>query len=310
MRGFVGVTDQDWYEFLQAHPEQTEVNFWRPKDKSRFSAISPGEYFFFKLKAAAHNLVVGGGVLVGWELVPLSAAWEFYGPGNGAATLEEMRRLIGRHALLRPHDDPEIGCILLKDVSFFEEGGIAGPPPEWSRNLVQGRTYELDDPRYGSYFDILIAQLAGHVIEIDWNDPSWRHQGPMFTERLQRVRLGQRGFQTTVFNAYHRRCAITGAKIWPALQAAHIRPVAEGGEHRIDNGLLLRSDVHTMFDRGYLAVDPSYRLLVSPRLRDEFGNGDQFYAKAGQVIALPDRKPDRPHREFLQWHFDTVYKAS
>jgi putative restriction endonuclease len=101
----------------------------------------------------------------------------------------------------------------------------------------------------------------------------------MFTERLQRVRLGQRGFQTAVFNAYHRRCAITGAKIWPALQAAHIRPVAEGGEHR-------------------------------PRLRDEFGNGDQFYAKAGQVIALPDRKPDRPHREFLQWHFDTVYKAS
>ena len=65
-----------------------------------------------------------------------------------------------------------------------------------------------------------------------------------------------------------------------------------------------------MFDWGYLGVDPSYQLLVSPRLRDEFGNGEHFYAKAGHVIALPDRKPDRPHREFLEWHLNTVFKAS
>ena len=94
------------------------------------------------------------------------------------------------------------------------------------------------------------------------------------------------------------------------LQAAHIRPVTAGGENRIDNGLLLRSDVHTMFDKGYLAVDPSYRLRVSPRLRDEFGNGEQFYAQVGHVIALPDRKVDRPHRDFLEWHNDVIFKAS
>ena len=311
MRGYVGVTDQDWYEFLHSHPEQTEVNFWRPKDKNRFGAISPGEYFFFKLKAAADNLVVGGGVYVGWELVPLSAAWEFYGPGNGAPTLDALRALIGGLAELGPGEDPEIGCILLKDVIFFDDEGVAGPPPEFARNVVQGRGYELDDPRYGGYFDILTAQMVGHVIEIDYDDPSWQHHGPMFSEpRLGRQRLGQRGFQTRVFNAYNRRCAITGTKIWPALQAAHIRPVARGGEHRLDNGLLLRSDVHTMFDRGYLAVDPSYRLQVSPRLRDEFGNGEQFYSRVGQAIALPDRKPDRPQREFLEWHLEEVFKAS
>ncbi|MEV4473927.1 HNH endonuclease signature motif containing protein [Nonomuraea sp. NPDC049504] len=59
-----------------------------------------------------------------------------------------------------------------------------------------------------------------------------------------------------VLHAYERRCAISGDRIRPVLQAAHIRPVAVGGEHRLDNGLLLRSDVHTLFDRGYLAVDP------------------------------------------------------
>jgi putative restriction endonuclease len=65
-----------------------------------------------------------------------------------------------------------------------------------------------------------------------------------------------------------------------------------------------------MFDWGYLGVDPSYRLRVSPRLRDEFGNGEQFYSRAGEVIALPDRKANRPYREFLEWHLDTVFRAS
>jgi putative restriction endonuclease len=44
--------------------------------------------------------------------------------------------------------------------------------------------------------------------------------------------------------------------------------------------------------------------------RGEFGNGDLFYAKFGELIDLPDRKIDRPQREFLQWHIDTVFKAS
>jgi predicted restriction endonuclease len=75
-------------------------------------------------------------------------------------------------------------------------------------------------------------------------------------------------------------------------------------------GLLLRSDVHTLFDRGYLAVDPRYRLLVSPRLRVDFRNGGQFYAKAGQVIELPEPRADRPNGDFLEWHVDEVFKAS
>ena len=55
------------------------------------------------------------------------------------------------------------------------------------------------------------------------------------------------------------------------------------------------------------AVDPQHRLLVSPRLRADFSNGDQFYAKAGQVIELPERRADRPGREFLEWHLDEVF---
>ena len=58
---------------------------------------------------------------------------------------------------------------------------------------------------------------------------------------------------------------------------------------------------------GYLAVDTRHRLLVSPRLRQEFGNGQQFYARAGQVISLPHRRIDRPAQQALEWHLDEIF---
>jgi putative restriction endonuclease len=311
VRGYVGVTDFEWYEFLSDRRELTEVNFWRPRDQKRFKAIHPGELFFFKLRARNGSRVVGGGIFADWELLPLSAAWDVYEEGNGAATLPELRRLIGGHAELGPRDDPEIGCILLRDVRFFDPTDTAGPPPEWGSGIMQGKAYDIDDPRYAGYFDILAARVLGSPVDLDLTSPEWHRAGPMFSDpRLRRERLGQGGFRAAVFNAYNRRCAITGAKVWPVLEAAHIVPVTRSGEHRIDNGLLLRSDVHTMFDRGFLGVDPRYRLRVSPLLRAVYGNGDKYYAQEGQVIALPERKGQRPNPDFLQWHLDEIFQAS
>lgn len=67
---------------------------------------------------------------------------------------------------------------------------------------------------------------------------------------LIRPRLGQGSFRVLVTETYERRCAVTGEKVLPVLEAAHIHPVAADGVHRIDNGLLLRSDLHTLFDKG------------------------------------------------------------
>ena len=120
----------------------------------------------------------------------------------------------------------------------------------------------------------------------------------------------QLAFKALVHGAYRDQCSITGHKIRPTLQAAHILPVGKGGEHRLDNGLLLRSDVHTMFDRGYLGVDPEFKLRVSRRVRDEFGNGDEFYEREGSMIALPERLIERPNSEFLTWHMDSVFLSA
>jgi putative restriction endonuclease len=308
VQAYVGVTDRGWYQFLAARPGLTEVNFWRPGGRHAFRALEPGEPFFFK-SHYPHNKIVGGGFYSGFVPMRVSDAWELLGPGNGAASYEEMRTQIARYRPIAPGEDPEIGCVLLRDPRFFPEDAAAAPPPGFAPSIMQGKRYDLAEHAVAPYFGDLLQLLLGARPELDLGEP-WHRPGPVFGDpRLAPYRLGQQAFKAVVLDAYRRECAITGTHIPPVLQAAHVRPVAEGGEHRLDNGLLLRSDVHTMFDRGYLGVDPRYRLVVSPRLREEFGNGEQFYAKAGTVIELPARPADRPHREFLEWHLDEVFKG-
>ena len=311
MRAYVGVTDSDWYRFLAARAGLQEVNFWQPSGGREFHVLAPGEPFFFKTHYP-HNRVVGGGFFSDSARLRVSEAWELFGEANGVADVAEMRARIGhyRREPIGIGEDPVIGCLFVRDVRFFPEDTTAAPPPDFARNIVQGKSYNLAEKVIAPYFGELLHLLLGIAVELDFSEP-WHRPGPVFGDpRLAPYRLGQTSFKAVVLDAYHRRCAISGTHITPVLQAAHIRPVTAGGEHRLGNGLLLRSDVHTLFDRGYVGVDPSYRLRVSPRLRQDFGNGDQFYARAGQVIDMPERRADRPQREFLEWHLDEVFKAS
>ncbi|MFC4529322.1 HNH endonuclease [Sphaerisporangium dianthi] len=311
MKAYVGVTDGEWYRFLAARPALAEVNFWRPSGAREFRVLSPGEPFFFK-SHHPHNRVIGGGFYSGFAQLRVSEAWEFFGQANGAADVDEMRRRIGKYRSrpIAPGEDPVIGCVFVRDTRFFPLDDAAGPPPDFAPNIVQGKGYDLAVHPRADYFHDLLLRLLGAPVEIDLSQP-WHRDGPVYGDpRLAPRRLGQRSFQAVVLGAYNRRCAVTGEKIRPVLQAAHIRPLSAGGQHRLDNGLLLRSDVHTLFDRGYLAVDPDYRLQVSPRLREEFGNGEEFYKRAGQSITVPEHRRDRPGREGLEWHLSEVFLSS
>jgi len=300
VRAFVGVTDSSWYHFLRARPDLNEVNFWRPSGQG-FGALSSGEPFIFKTHRPNDRLV-GGGFLSGSTKLRLSEAWDFFGEANGVHSLEAMRAVIGgyRTRALEPLEDPDIGCILLRDVFFVDEADSVAPPPDFAANIVSGKSYDFAP---GSYLERVLESLLVH------SQAPMLLPGPVFgNPRLVAPRLGQQAFKAVVLTAYQRRCAITGAKIQPTLQAAHIRPVSREGQNRVDNGLLLRSDIHTLFDRGYLGVDPQRRLRVSPRLRSDFGNGEEFYSREREPLAvMPARSVDRPSAEFLEWQMDSVF---
>jgi putative restriction endonuclease len=117
-----------------------------------------------------------------------------------------------------------------------------------------------------------------------------------------RPRLGQRSFRVAVLDSYGRRCAITNEKTLPVLEAAHIRDYHERPVHSIDNGILLRADVHKLFDSGYVTVTPDYQFEVSRRIKEEFENGRDYYALHGSSIRLPQDAAHRPAVESLIWH--------
>jgi predicted restriction endonuclease len=94
-------------------------------------------------------------------------------------------------------------------------------------------------------------------------------------------RLGQGSFRLIVTDSYDRRCAFTNSPVLHVLEAAHIRPYSAGGTHAPSNGILLRQDLHTLLDRGYMTVTPGHRIEVSSRIKEEFHNGKEYYALHG-----------------------------
>jgi putative restriction endonuclease len=308
VKGYIGITDGEWAAFLAAQGA-TEVNFWLPSSEVGFRALKPGEPFLFK-SHHRDNRIIGGGYFEHYAVLRVSEAWSFLGIGNGAEDHSTIVERVSKYRRKHPEPDPYIGCVILNDVVFFNPSAAPPGPRSMAKSIVRGKVYDLpaeEDPEVQRAFELLFAASAGvSPAELPPMD-----LGPTYGDpRMVAQRLGQGGFRAAILDAYQARCAITGHKIRPTLQAAHIRPVATGGAHRVDNGLLLRSDVHTLFDRGYLTVDKDYQLRVSPRLREEFGNGEEFYSQDHERVLLPSSHSQRPKAEFLEWHGDEVFLAA
>lgn len=301
----VAVTDSDWFEMLRKRPDLPEVNFWAPSGKL-FHALQPGELFLFKLHAP-RNFIVGGGVFAYANQLPCSLAWQAFGHSNGAESLRDMRERIAKYRKVDAADrgqDFPVGCRILTQPFFLAERDWIPVPESWSPNIVALKRYNTDEPDGARLWDSMYACLQRSAAsEVQEVQP--RYGAPQLIPR----RLGQGAFRVLVTDIYGRRCAITQEKTLPALEAAHIRPYAEGGAHAASNGLLLRRDLHSLFDGGYVTVTPDYRFEVSRRIREEFDNGKHYYALQGQAIELPKRRDDRPDRDALRWHNENCFKG-
>jgi len=308
MRFFVAVTDADWFKFLSSSGPHDEVNFWQPSARRQFRALDPGELFLFKLHFPL-NFIVGGGIFLSYRSLPVGLAWDAYSTKNGASSEKQMRERITyyRKAYGGVSSDYDIGCIMLQAPFFFPEDYWIRAS-EWSSNIVQGKSYDTAAPHALG----LLQQVRDHIqysaaMPVGVGEPveSARFGSPYVVT----PRLGQSSFRVMVTDAYTRRCAFTGSPVLHVLSAAHIRPFSDDGPHAVRNGLLLRQDVHTLFDRGYLTITPEHRVVVSPSIKEEFDNGREYYAAHGKRIALPGDENDWPAKEFLQWHNEHVYRG-
>jgi len=118
---------------------------------------------------------------------------------------------------------------------------------------------------------------------------------PRLQEFARRVRAGQRWFRENLMNLYGAKCAITGWGPPEVLESAHILWHSESGLNDNGNGLLVRSDLHTLFDTGLLRIDPS-RLVV---VLDPALEGTPYWEMDGAPLR-PRVDGSQPRLEYLE----------
>lgn len=311
MKFYLGVTDNNWFDFLRRiQPE--DINFWQPSGSVNFRAILPGAPFFFKLKSP-RNHIGGVGFFSSHTLLPLGIAWDTFLQRNGCESYGEFRAKIKGYR----RDDasnPTIGCIVLTNPIFFNEEDWLPAPEDWANSIVQGKGYDTRTSAGQGLWSKLSALIQKYLSGKPLNKPGdgivSEAEGPQYGAAvLSKVRLGQGAFRVLVTDAYQRRCAITGEKTLPVLEAAHIKAYASSGPHALANGLLLRSDMHKLFDAGYLTITEDHKVEVSHRIREEFQNGREYYQYHGaSLLCLPADFDKRPDSRYVQWHNEHVYR--
>jgi putative restriction endonuclease len=309
LTGYIANTDSGWFEFLRSEPPQEEVNFWNPSDYYLFRGAI-GSPFLFRLKAPI-NAVAGFGFVAWADRMPEWLAWECFGRGNGAPTLDAMRsqiqRLRQRSQIADRESLDQIGCIILSQPVFLPPELWIPQPTDWAKANLRYARYDLAAGEGLRVWNACLERASSLPLAVGPAQAVIAHRERFGTPTLIRPRLGQGVFRLAVTEAYGRACAVTQEHSLPALEAAHIRPYGSGGTHDVRNGLLLRSDLHRLFDRGYLTVTPEHRLEVSRQLRDHFSNGRSYYPLHGQSVALPERPEHLPSSEALRWHNDHVF---
>jgi hypothetical protein len=111
-------------------------------------------------------------------------------------------------------------------------------------------------------------------------------------------RRGRKAFRNKLIAAYRGKCAISNCGVSELLDAAHIYPYKGSETNDVRNGILLRTDLHTLFDLGLISVDPAtWTVVVAKRLAET--NYGQFH---GRKFRQPQDSDSRPSAEALMWH--------
>jgi len=315
MKFYVGITDLEWFRFL-AKRDYDDVNFWQPGGKAGFRVIPPGAPFLFKLKSPM-NAIAGVGFFSSHSILPLNVAWNIFQERNGVPSFKVyLQKIVSYRSASNPfHSNPNIGCIVLTDPIFFQEEDWIPAPADWKRSIVQGKSYVTDTEIGAQLWSRVEGLLEKHRFftreESSKSQLILSSDDQQYSRKyLTKVRLGQNAFRVQLTDAYSRRCSISGERTLPVLEAAHIKPYAQSGPYYLSNGILLRADIHKLYDAGYMTFTKDYKVEVSSRIKEEFENGRVYYDFHGKpLLILPKNVSNHPSQEYIEWHNNHIYNG-
>jgi HNH endonuclease len=298
----IAPTDLDWFEVLSEELPTPEINFWTPTPWN-ISRLKQGDKFYFLLKAPTRK-IGGYGHFRYYENMSAREAWNRFGKGNGVGDLAELvartSKYADRHSTrFVPTKNPEIGCIILERPVFFEES-------KFFRSEDYGKPFPRQVVRLKYFDEDFDEDTVGGVESPVSNSKPFQpvdDKGSDYKSRRVRDRVGQVAFRQKVLAAYGYRCCVTGESSLEVLDAAHIQPYVNSKSNHVQNGLALRTDLHKLFDAGFITIDDDYRIVVSNRLKSK---GYTVYH--GQEVFVPNADFRKPSREALEVHRAIVFR--
>ena len=305
---YIGNTDHDWFDFCKSQGDLEEVNFWQPS-RQHFKAIDIGGIFFFRRKSPI-NKIGGFGVLASAGEATIQTAWESLGLSNGVETKKDFIDRVRKYKKSSTVDDQTlVGFKILVDPVFLDKEHWIDVPKDWSKNIVTGKGYYQD----AIHVKPLLELFERHKREATYrasNTPSEQGfaeiQSGFKYRQSAKLRVGQSIFRMALLSAYQNKCAITGTAVEVCLEAAHISAFSETVSHEISNGLLLRRDIHALFDSRLLSVDNENRIRLSKRLKEAPEVGDEYLQLEGKELSMPTNPIFQPSKIRLAEHFSSL----
>lgn len=121
-------------------------------------------------------------------------------------------------------------------------------------------------------------------------------------------------FKRYIPQVYNDTCAVTGMQIrstfnYNFVDACHIVPFSLSYDDKVTNGLALCPNMHRAFDRGLIAIDDNYQILVSKAIKDDQEHPYSFSLLENKQLILPHNEQYYPALENLAWHRNEVFKG-
>lgn len=187
---------------------------------------------------------------------------------------------------------------------LFRKGRQRATTYEPFRPVVHGH-WDLRPNTEGVWEAVALPTTVLGLAEAQAQEQAFDHLPPLDSDHDGRVwaltavaqRQGQGAFRANLLEAYGQCCAITGCNAVAVLEAAHILPYRGEHTHRADNGLLLRSDIHTLFDLGLLWITATHQVSIADTLR-----GTDYDYLDAQALRLPAQAEHHPNPAHLAAH--------
>ncbi|HQR07231.1 MAG TPA: HNH endonuclease signature motif containing protein [Gemmatales bacterium] len=231
--------------------------------------------------------------------------WEQMQVGD-LALCYQNRRIVSASFILDKYESLDAGLRAWPDATdepykllFFltrpiETNALVETLPRYFGQIYQGLRRlpksELILQDYSSFDDFIRVALQGKVLEAEaaMNDEDneyypGNYDRRLIVEKQIRARRGQQRFREALRTRYQDRCVVSGCKILAILEAAHISPYRGEDDNHPHNGLLLRADIHTLFDLNLLGIAPmTLKVELHPDITVEYCH------LAGQSLQLPE----------------------